>query len=266
MIIIGERINSSRKPVSRAIEKHDIKFIQEEALRQIAASVDYLEINAGAFWEKETDYLRWLVVTVQEVSDKPLCIDTVNPTAAAIALRAHRGVALLNSISADKKRYASMLPLVKEYGCGVIALCSGSSEIPESIDKRVNLGIELWDSLTHEGIAPNRIFLDPLAFPISVDQGSATKLLTAMHHLKQARPQVQLICGISNVSFGLPCRSLLNRSLTTLAIYQGLDAAILDPCDKELMASIIATKALVGKDEYCLNYLEAYRQGKLKVP
>ena len=257
MIIIGERINSSRKSVSKAIEKQDIKFIQEEALNQIAAGADYLEVNAGVLWEKEADYLKWLVVTIQEVSDKSLCIDTVDPTAAAIALRAHRGAALLNSISADKKRYASMLSLVKEYGCGVIALCSGGSTISESIDEWVNSGVELWDSLTDEGIAPNRIFLDPLVFPIGVDQSSAIKLLDVMHQLKQARPQALLVCGISNISFALPYRSLLNRSLVTLAIYQGLDAAILDPCDLALKANIIATEALLGKDEYCLKYLEA---------
>ena len=105
-----------------------------------------------------------------------------------------------------------------------------------------------------------------MVFPIGVDQSSAIKLLDVMHQLKQARPQALLICGVSNISFALPYRSLLNRSLVTLAIYQGLDAAILDPCDRELMATIVATEALLGKDEYCPKYLEAYRQGKLELP
>jgi len=263
MLIIGERINSSRQLISQAIERRDMEFIREEAIKQIEAGADYIDVNAGTFMEKETECLQWLVKVVQEAADKPLCIDTVNPRAAAAALKLHQGKAILNSISGEKERYNNMLLLVKEYGCSIIASCLDSSGIPETAEGRIKVAARLIDSLTTAGVAMDDIFIDPLILPISVDNNSAVKVLETMEYIKKNYPEVRTICGVSNISFGLPLRKKLNQTFVVLAMQRGLDVAIIDPNDNRLMANIISTNTLLGKDEYCTDYIKAYRGGKL---
>jgi len=263
MLIIGERINSSRQPISQAIEKRDIEFISEEAIKQTEAGADYIDVNAGTFMEKEAEYLPWLVEVVQEATGKPLCIDTVDPRAAAAALKLHQGNAILNSISGEKERYNNILLLVKEYGCNIIASCLDSSGIPETADGRIKVAARLIDSLTADGVAMGDIFIDPLVLPISVDHNSAVKVLETIDYIKNKYPEVRTICGVSNISFGLPLRKKLNQTFVVLAMQIGLDAAIIDPSDNWLMANIISTNALLGNDEYCTAYIKAYRSGKV---
>ncbi len=263
MLIVGERINSSRQPISQAIEKRDKEFISKEAIKQSEAGADYIDVNAGTFIEGETECLLWLVKVVQEASGKPLCIDTVDPEAAAAALKLHQGKAILNSISGEKERYNNMLPLVKEYGCSIVASCLDSSGIPETAEGRIKTAAYLIDSLTRAGVAIEDIFIDPLVQPISVDHNSGVKVLKVMEYVKKSYPEVRTICGISNISFGLPLRRKLNQTFIVLAEQGGLGAAIIDPLDKQLMANIISADALLGKDEYCTGFIKAYRSGRL---
>ena len=264
MLIIGERINSSSQWIRQAIAESNAELIRNEALRQAEAGADYIDVNAGAFIEGEDEHLAWLVRVVQEATSKPICIDTANPQAAATALKVHRGKAILNSISGERQRYNGMLPLVKEYGCGVVALCLDSSGIPESASGKVDIAIRLIDCLTSEGIAQDIIFIDPLIHPISVDHTSAVKALDTIREVRQRYPKVHIVCGASNISFGLPLRKQLNQVFIALAMLAGTDTVIIDPSDKQLMANIITANTLVGKDEYCTNYIKSYREGKLE--
>ena len=263
MLIVGERINSSRQSISKAIEKRDKEFISDEAIKQSEARADYIDVNAGTFIEGEAECLQWLVKVVQEATGKPLCIDTVNPKAAAAALKLHRGKAILNSISGERERYNNMLPLVKEYGCSIVASCLDGSGIPETAEGRIKIAAYLIDSLTRGGVAIGDIFIDPLVQPISVDHNSGVKVLEVMGYIRKNYPEVHTICGISNISFGLPLRKKLNQTFIVLAKQGGLDAAIIDPLDKQLMGSIISTDTLLGKDEYCTGFIKAYRSGRL---
>jgi len=263
MLIIGERINSSSQGIRQAIAESDAESIRNEALRQAEAGADYIDVNAGAFTEGEDEYLAWLVGVVQEATGKPVCIDTASPQAAAAALKVHRGKAILNSISGETERYNGMFPLVKEYGCGVVALCLDSSGIPESASGRVSIAVQLIDRLTGEGIAQDAIFIDPLIYPVSVDPTSAVKALDAIKEVRERYPEVHIVCGASNISFGLPSRKQLNQVFLVLAMRAGMDAVIIDPTDKQLMANLITANTLLGKDEYCSNYITAYREGKL---
>lgn len=260
MIIIGERINSSRKSIAYAIETRNGEFIKEEAVRQAASGVDYIDINAGMSMEKEVEDLQWLAAIVQESTGKPLCIDTLNPEAAAAVLKLHKGKAILNSISAEPQRYRTMLPPIKEYGSYIVASCLDSSGIPEDAQGRLKVASRLIDGLTYDGVPMDSLFIDPLVQPVSVNNKSVLKVLECIGELKKRYPAAKTVCGVSNVSFGLPRRKKLNQVFMSLAMLSGLDAAIIDPLDAQLMDIIITTNALIGNDEYCTNYVQTWRK------
>ena len=263
MLIIGERINSTRESIAQAIKEKNSSFIQQEALKQVEAGADYVDVNAGIFMEEETRYLSWLVEVVQEATDKPLCIDTSKTEALAAALKACRNKALVSSITAEKVRYDAFLPLIKQYECSLSALCIDESGIPSSVQGRVEVTNRLISSLLADKIAPQDIYIDAIVQPIGADYKSGVTVLETIKQIKTQHPEVQTIVGLSNISFGLPYRRHLNQIFLVIAIQAGLDAAILDPCDKKIMAHITTAKALLGQDKHCLNYIKAYRSGNL---
>jgi len=263
MIIIGERINSTRKSIARAIEERDVAFLQKEALAQVEAGADYIDVNAGTFVEKESKYLEWIVQIVQAVTDKPLCIDSADPKALVSALRAYKGKPIINSITAQREIYEPVLRLVKEYKCGIMALCQDDSGIPKTTEGKVEIASRLIEGMTAQGVSLEDIYVDTLVQPIAVDSSAVVAVLNAIEQIGDKYPGVHTSCGLSNVSFSLPDRSLLNQAFLLLAMAKGLDTAILDPCDHRLIASIIAANSLLGKDNYCRNYLDAFRAKKL---
>lgn len=263
LTIVGERINSSRPPIAQALEERNSAFLQAEARKQVEAGAHYLDVNAATLMAAEEESLAWLVTTVQQAVAVPLCIDTPNAAALAAALKVHRGQALVNSISAEKTRYESFLPLIKEYQPLVVALCLDDAGIPGTMEGRVAIAERLRDKLVAEGIPQESLYFDPLIQPISAEPEAARLALETMIRLKQRLPGVRLICGASNVSFGLPSRRQLNRTFIALAMQSGLDAALIDPLDRQVVASILAASALLGRDQYCRNYLKAHRQGRL---
>ena len=263
MLIVAERINSSRKPIFQAIEAKDGDFIRSEARAQAKAGAHYIGVNAGSFPEREAEYLCWLVEIVQEATELPICIDSPNPEAVAAAMEVLRRPTMINSVSPEEKRLAGMLPLVKKHKAKVVALCEeGASHVPSAEDK-VRVAGQLIKTLTQEGIPLDDIYIDPLVYPLATDTRSALSTLNAIEAIMRSFPGVHTICAISNVSFGLPLRRLLNRTFLVAAMFHGLGATILDPTDRELMASIVAAETLLGKDEYCLKYIEAYQKGTL---
>lgn len=263
MLIVGERINSSREKIAQAIEEGNSSVIQEEAQRQVEAGADYIDLNAGIFLNEETRYLPWLVEIVQEAIDKPLCIDTSNAEALSAALKVCRGKILVNSITAEKERYDAFLPLIKEYGCSLVALCLGNSGIPPTIEGRLEVANQIISSLLAANIAPQDIYIDLSVQPVAVHFRSGAVVLETIRQINAQHPEVKTIMGLSNISFGLPYRRRLNRIFMGMAIQAGLDAAILDPCDSELMAHVVAATTLSGQDEFCANYINAYRAGRL---
>ena len=263
MLIVGEKINTSTKRIAQAVETGDAASIGKIAREQVAAGADFVDVNAGTFLEKEVDYLSWLVETVQGVVDVPLCLDSPNPEALIKALQCHKGEPMINSISLEEDRFRNLLPVVTSRACKVVALCMAQTSMPTTADQRIAVASELIERLTKAGIALDKIYVDPLAQPVSVDVKMGSAVLQAIAEIMKRFPGVNTICGLSNISFGLPARRLVNRSFLTLALAHGLTAAILDPTDTHLIASLLATQMLLGKDEYCSNFIEAYQSGSI---
>jgi len=263
MLIIGERINSTRKRIGEAVQQGDAEFIREEARRQLDAGANMLDVNGGIAG-REAELLSWLVRTVQEVTDVPLCLDSADPEALRQALPLCRQKAMINSITDESARFDSLLPLIRDYGTKVIALCMTTSGPPGGVDDRVEIASRLVDRLVAGGIPLDDIYVDPCVFPISSGAGYGPAVLEAVARIRASYPGAHISCGVSNVSYGLPARKLLNEVYLLMLIDRGLDTAIIDPCSDGLMARILAAEALSGRDDFCQNYLRAYRGGLLQ--
>jgi cobalamin-dependent methionine synthase I len=265
MLIIGEKINSSIPSTAAAIEKRDADYIRRLARDQVEAGAGMIDVNAGTFVDEEVELLKWLINLVQEVTDVPLCVDSPNPIALKAVLPLHRGKALVNSISLEPERYASVLPVVKESGASVVALCMDDRGIPNDAQGRIDIACRLVDKLGNDGISATDIYFDVLVQPISVNDAFGRAAIDAVKGIRERIPGAHTTCGLSNVSFGLPERKLLNSVFAVALICAGMDTLIVDPLDRRIMASIVAAYAVTGQDEFCEKYLSAYRSGRFKV-
>jgi cobalamin-dependent methionine synthase I len=267
MLVVGEKINTSRKEVKEAVEKRDAGFIRTLARRQVDAGADYIDVNCGTFIHEEPELLCWMVQEIQqELDGAPLCIDSPNPLAVEAALKAHQGAAMLNSISGEKERYEALMPLVVQYGCKVVVLCmDDEAGIPPDAATRFDIASRIIDGLEVKGVKLEDIYVDPLIQPISVDTKNGLSAAETIRMVRNRYPGVHAICGLSNISFGLPERKLLNQAYMVICAAYGLDAVIMDPEDRKMMALVHAAEALLNRDPYCGDYLKAYRKGKLKL-
>ncbi len=262
MLIIGELINTSRKVINEAVDSKDEDYIKNVALEQVKAGADYIDINCGTKVHNEVETMEWLVDTVQNAVQVPLCIDSPNPKVleAGLALCKY-GQPMINSITGEKNRVNNILPLVVKYKAKVIALCMDDAGMPEKAEDRLRVAKNLHAKLTEAGVSENDIYFDPLIKPISSVDSAGLEVLEAIKIIKQKYPNVHLVCGISNVSYGLPNRKILNRLFTVQTMTMGMDSYILDPMDKGMMGIIYASRALLGQDPYCTDYINAYRKG-----
>ncbi len=264
MIIIGERINSTRKPITAALEARDAGHILDEAHRQWDAGATYLDVNTAMMRSTEPELMTWAIELIQgELPDALIAIDSANPAAVEAGFKAHKGRPLLNSINGEKERMEALIPLIREYNPSVIGLTIDDDGITQDADKRYRVGAELIELLSKNEIDLDDIFIDPLIFPVSAELQAGNVSLAIIRRLKENHPGVHTVCGLSNISFGLPERRLINQVYMTLAMGQGLDAAIIDPLDRRMMAGIATATTLLGQDRACRNYLKAYRRGDL---
>jgi 5-methyltetrahydrofolate--homocysteine methyltransferase len=263
MIIVGERINGTRTRVRDAVVARDADVIAEEAMRQAEAGADYIDLNAGTDPQREPEDLVWLVRTVQEVVDRPLCIDSPNVDALRAGIEACRSKPLVNSASAESGRIEAVLGLVARHGARVVGLTLDDTGLPDTAEQRVSIAKTLTKRAEELGIAREDIFIDPLARAVAVENEQGAAFLDAVAGIKEALPGIHAICGLSNISYQMPSRRLLNRTFVGMAMARGLDAAIVDPLDGGLMAAICAANVLLGQDEMCIGYIQAHRAGRL---
>ncbi len=262
-IKIGERINSSRETIARALAVKDEAFIRREARLQKEAGADMLDVNCAFRSLDESADMEWLVNIVQEETGLRLSIDSPNPKAIETGLRKHKGRALVNSVTLESDRAESILPIVKEHNAEVIVLTMNEKGMPSTSKDRLNLVDSALKLTEKHGISKDSIYIDPLLRPISSEPNQALEALESVKLIK-SKYGVRTICGLSNVSYGLPDRSILNSVFLAMMLSAGLDAAILDPINKDIKAILKVSNALLGRDNFCKEYIKSYRSGDLK--
>jgi len=193
----------------------------------------------------------------------PCCIDSPDPKAIAAALAVHKGTAMINSISLEKERYDTLLPLVAESKSKVVALCMSDDGMPETADQRMAIADKLINGLVRSHVPLENIYVDPLVQPVATSNAFGVEFLQAIDRITQTFKGVHTMCGLSNISFGLPERKFINQTFMVMAIARGLDGAIVNPLDARMMGCITTAETLMGRDPYCMNYLKAFRAGKL---
>jgi cobalamin-dependent methionine synthase I len=264
MIIIGEKINSSIPSSKALIESKQAQALIDLAKAQHDAGAAFVDINAGTFLEKEGEYLAFIAKTLKDALNIPLSIDTPSAAVAQTALKVlGTGGHIINSVTADPVRLESMSALAVEYGCGVVALCMQASNMPENTESRLKTADLLVTSLTQKGIKSEDIYIDPMLRPLGADETSGTDALETIRRLRSLFPDCHISVGLSNLSFGLPKRRLINRAFAVAAMAAGLDAAIADPLDRELMGLIYASEGILGRDEFCIDFIDKCRSGEI---
>jgi 5-methyltetrahydrofolate--homocysteine methyltransferase len=264
MLIIGERINSSRKSIAEAIASRNRAFIQNEAKTQATTGADFLDVNAGTFVEEEAKYLQWIIETVQEAVDVPLCIDSPDPSVIEAMIPLVKKPPMINSITLEPSRLVKILPLVSERKIKVIALCQSQDTIADTVEAKVKMASQLVERVRAAAVPLDNLYIDPLVYPLGTSDQSARATLDAIEKIMKQFPGIHTICGLTNVSYGLPNRRLVNRTFLVSAIARGLDSVILDPTDKQLFGDLKAALMVAGKDEFCIEYIEGFRQGRFE--
>lgn len=264
MIVIGEKINGTRKSVSAAIRDRNAEFIKRLAVAQADAGSRYLDVNAGTSPEREPDDMAWLVATIQEATDVPLCLDSANPKALKAGLELVRKTPIINSVSGEKPRIENVLPLALEYKTGLILLALDDSVgIPKTCEGRMEIVHRLVGLAKDGGLEEDQLYVDPLVTAISTGDRNATITFDSISGVRKSYPQAHITCGLSNISFGLPLRSLINQTFMAMCIQAGLDSAIIDPNDRNLVGVLLVAEMLMGRDKFCQKFSRAYRSGTI---
>lgn len=272
MLVIGERINTSRKinkepVIENAVRDRDADYVIKLAADQVRAGAHYVDLNCGTLQEEEAGGLRWLTETVQAQVASALCFDSPSAPALEQALEVYdtgRGQPMINSITAETDRYQQILPLVLRHRAKVIALAMDEAGIQPDGQKRYEVALGLVGRLTDAGVPMDDIYVDPLTFPIGTGSDVGVTMLDTVRRIKEKFPEVHVTAGISNVSHGMPARKLLNQAMLVLAMGAGLDSAIIDPMDRYLMALVAGAESVLGRDDFSMNYIGLARAGSFE--
>jgi 5-methyltetrahydrofolate--homocysteine methyltransferase len=267
MLLMGESINGTRKQVAEAIQTRDAEFIKTLATDQVAAGAAVLDVNGGVAGGDEIADMTWLIETVMGVTDMQLMVDSASATVlehgVKVIIDNGGKVPFINSISGEQARIDAALPLVEKYKCPVIALCLSEEGIPPTAEDRFAVAQQLHDLCTGVGLPAEDVWVDPLVLSVSADPTAPQVTMETLKLVKDRLP-VRTTGGLSNVSFGLPNRPLLNRTFVAMCAGLGIDGAVLDVRNKQMMATIKSIEALRGEDNFCGAYLKAHRAGILE--
>jgi len=262
MILIGERLNSSRKEVHQALLNEDRDFFIKNAKMQREKGADFIDLNTASMMEKELEFMKWAIEIIQAEEEIPISIDSPNLEVLERAINYCKGTTILNSITVDERKIERIAPIVKEKKPYVVVMLMDSSvpSTPEDCLRKLEKSLEILEKY---GLKQDNFFFDPLLRPIGVESKNAILFLNSLKIIKEKYPEAKTICGLSNVSFGLPSRKLINRTLLPLIFQYQIDAIILDVLDEKLLSTMIVSQALLGKENGLMKLLKAKREGKL---
>lgn len=266
MIIIGEKINGTRQDVADAIKERNAQVIENLALYQEQQGAIYLDVNAGTHPTKEPEDMMWLVQTIQGVSALPLCLDSTHPETLLKGIESATLPPLINSVSGEQQRIDGVFPIACEHRTRLVLLALDDRGIPQTTKERLAIVAHLVSLAREGGLIDDQLFVDPLVTTMATKGNSGLIALETIREIRRQFPKVHITCGLSNISFGQPGRSLINQAFAALAIEAGLDSAIMDPTDQGLRNIFYGTELVLGKDPDCLRYNQAYRSGLIGLP
>ena len=256
-VLIGERINpSGKKKLAEALKAGDLQVVSKEAVAQVQARADIIDVNVATFGVDETTMLPRAVQAVMDTVNVPLCLDSTKPEALEAALKVYKGKALINSVTGEEHSMAKILPLVKEYGAAVIGLIQDDDGIPSNPDQRVAIASKIIERAEAMGIPRQDVIIDCLALAVGANTSSGAVAIETARRVKDELG-VNLTLGASNVSFGLPGRDLLNSAFVAIMIAAGVTCLIVDAA--KVRPIVLAADLLIGKDKRARRYTEAYR-------
>ena len=263
MYVIGERINGMFVNVKEAIRNRDPKVIQDLALAQMAAGASALDVNVGPAVSDAKGAMIWLVETIRQVTDAPLSIDTAKWDVMSTVIPMVAGDKIINSSKADPEIAARCVKLAVENGAGMIGLTIDANGVPGNVEKRVECGAAFLMTAIEAGLAPQDVYLDPIILPVNVASKQPCNVMEAIRQLALVSdPPPHFIIGLSNVSQRCLMNHLINRTYLVMCLAAGLDAAIMDACDKDLVEAAISAEVLLDKHLYSDDYIKAWRMQK----
>jgi 5-methyltetrahydrofolate--homocysteine methyltransferase len=259
-VLIGERINpTGKKRLAAALLAGDLDIVRQEALEQVQAKADILDVNVGAAGVDESVLLPEAVQAVMDTVDVPLCIDSSKPKALEAALKVYKGKPLINSVTGQESSLVEVLPLVKEFNAAVIGLTMDDEGIPQTVDKRVSIAHKIVERAEALGIPREDIIIDCLNMPAAADSKATLTIIEAIRKIK-AELGMNMTLGGSNVSFGLPDRSLFNSVFLAIVLEAGVTCPVVDVA--KVRPAVLAIDALLDRDMYMRRYIQAYRERK----
>ncbi|NLI53116.1 MAG: dihydropteroate synthase [Clostridiales bacterium] len=263
MLLIGEKLNGFIPSVGKAILARDETLLRDLAVRQEEAGADYLDVCAGGDSEAEAESLLWLARLAEDATSLPLCVDSPNPSVLAYVLPQLKREGIVNSVSMESGKIETLFPLIAETGWKVVALLCSNAGVPQSAKGRLDLFEQIFNAAKQYGIAESRLLIDPVVHTLSTDEDALKTFAACAREIRARSASIHVVSGLSNISFGLPARPLVNHAFLVLAMQAGMNAAIMDVLDREMVGLVHATNALLGEDEYCMDYITAFRENRI---
>ncbi|MDK2943113.1 MAG: 5-methyltetrahydrofolate corrinoid/iron sulfur protein methyltransferase [Acetobacterium sp.] len=261
MIIIGEKINGAIPSTAKAIAEKDAEFIRNLVHIQAAAGVDYIDVCASVENNLELETMKWLIDIVQEETDIPIAVDSPNENTCVTAMQYCKQPGLFNSVSMEGNKVDVGFAAIAGTDWECVALLNSDKGIPKTAQDRLEVFTQIMAKAKEYGIDPSRLHIDPLVEMLCTSEDGVSMVLDVIREIKAQYPTIHVTGAISNISFNLPARKTVNMGFAVMAMNAGLDSGILDPTDRNLMGIIYATEAMMGEDEFCVEYIKAYRQG-----
>ena len=261
MIIIGEKINGSIPSVAKAIADRDEEHIKKLAKDQSEAGANFIDVCASVEDDIEVETMKWLIELVQSVTDTPIAIDSPNARTCVECMQYCNKPGIINSVSGEGDKMEVVFPVIADTKWQVVALLNGNTGIPKTAKDRLDVFHQIMEEAKKYNIAPNRIHIDPLVEMLCTSEDGISMVEEVMTSIKAEYPTIHITGAVSNISFNLPMRKLVNQAFVVLSMKAGMDSAVLNPLDRNMMGMIYATEACLGLDDYCMEYITAYREG-----
>ena len=264
--VIGEKINGSIPAVADAIARRDAEFIKERARIQAESGATYIDCCASVPEAEEVETLKWMIECIESVTDLPIAVDSPSADVLVEAYKFCSRPGLINSVSGEGDKMDKIFPILAQpenKKWGVVALLSDDSGIPPTAEARLKVFDKIMAKAKEYNIAPSRMYIDPLVEMLCTSEDGIAMVEEVMGKIREQYPSIHISGAVSNISFNLPARKLVNMAFVCLAIKAGMDSAVFDPLDKQLLGVIYATEALLGQDDFCMEYIGAFRDERI---